>query len=94
MTANRDKDADKKATLKVLQSINKGQLYKLDANGVSWLGHKDGGGQIDELFAFGAVMPDNDEARKRVNSHFSHLRVQHGLEVTESGGMYRITVPK
>lgn len=94
MTANRDKDADKKATLKVLQSINKGQLYQLDANGVSWLGHKDGGGQIDALFAFGASMPEGDEARRRVNSHFSHLRVQHGLEVIESGGIYRITASK
>jgi hypothetical protein len=47
MTANRDKDTDKKATLEVLQSINKGKIYKLDKTAISWLGHTDAGAQLD-----------------------------------------------
>ena len=94
MTANRDKDADKKATLKVLQAINKGEAYKLGDNGLSWLGHKEGGAKIDEKYVFGALLPKSDEEQKRVHSHFSHLRTQHGLEVIELDGVYRIVVPK
>jgi hypothetical protein len=94
MTANRDKDADKKATLKILQKIDKGNLYKLDDKGVSWLGHGEGGGKIDEALVFGASMPKDADALKRIKSHISHLRVQHGLEVVEINGTYRITVPK
>ena len=65
MTANRDKDADKKATLKVLQSINKGERYKLDDGGMSWLGHRDGGGELDERYVFGAALPQSDEGQDR-----------------------------
>ena len=94
MTANRDKDADKKATLKVLQSINKGERYKLNERGISWLDHEDDGGKLDELLAFGATMSKLEEARATVRNHFSHLRIEHGLEVIESNGVYRIAVPK
>lgn len=94
MTANRDKDADKKATLKVLQSINKGKRYKLDEGGISWLGHRDGGGELDERYVFGATLPQSEEGQKRAKSHFSHLRTEHGLDVIESNGIYRIAVPK
>ena len=92
MTANRDKDADKKATLKVLKSINKGKLYKLDETATSWLGHTDAGAQLDKLLAFGATMEQLKAARKTISTHFTHLKDEHGIEVVKVEGVHRMIV--
>jgi hypothetical protein len=92
MTANRDKDTDKKATLEVLQSINKGKIYKLDKTAISWLGHTDAGAQLDRLLAFGATMEQLKAERKTIHTHFTHLKDKHGIEVIKVDGVHRMVV--
>lgn len=94
MTANRDKDADKKATLKILQSINKGKIDDVTGEGISWLGHRDAGGDLDRLLAFGATMEQLEGVRDAVLQHFAHLAKEHGLKVINVAGTHRISVPK
>ncbi len=94
MTINRNIEADKKETSKVLQAINKGKFTAMNSEGISWLEHEGAGGQLDQLLAYGATMDQLKTIRKTVNNHFSHLKKEHGLQVLNVNGVYRVVVPK
>lgn len=93
MTINRDIDADRAATFEVL----KGER-PIDDGQRNWLGHRlnNKASRIDAMLLTGAsksqMLKKIAPARNEVNAHFSHLRLKHGLALTDAGGVWSFDV--
>lgn len=93
MTTNRNIDADKLETVRVLQLVGRGTTD--DANDPpNWLGHTQGSAKLDRALINGATMTELEAIRGAIDEHFLHLRKEHGLEIAKDGDVYRMVVPK
>ena len=93
MTKKRHIDSDKRATARVMQLAASGQKGELDVS-PNWLGHTRGSARLDKALIKGATMKELLAIRGAINSHFDHLRIEHGLDIHKDGDVYRIAVSK
>jgi hypothetical protein len=86
MSTGRDFEADGAATGAVMA----GRRPIADGR-TNWLGHQlgSGAGQIDEMLLSGATLAEMARARGAAENHLRHLREAHGLDIVESGGVFR-----
>lgn len=59
----------------------------------NWLGHRGGAAAIDTLLLNGATLEALEFHRGAIQEHLRHLRVEHGLTISEDGGIFRFTQP-
>jgi hypothetical protein len=90
MSKNRDKEADKEATRRLILTPNRPRYQ----GGANWLGHGvgrgDGHARVDELLLDGATMARLEVERGGISSHFHSLKRDHDLLVTQdANGVYR-----
>lgn len=87
MSLNRDKNADRAATRQLIQSKSR----VVGDGSRNWLGHRldSGAAKIDQLLLVGTSMDQLARCRGAVHEHLEHLRVEHGLDVLGTGGIYR-----
>ena len=88
MTFNRNIDQDRQATTALLTDVSNGG--QLPANTPNWLGHRGGNGKIDVELLSGTTKVQMLTHRGAINQHLRHLRVEHGLTIIESNGVYRL----
>ncbi|MEY4340518.1 MAG: hypothetical protein RL541_22 [Pseudomonadota bacterium] len=93
MTKQRNIDSDRYATSRIIELVRHGQRDELDAS-PNWLGHTRRANKLDKALINGATMKQLEDIRDAINEHLLHLRVEHGLIITQNDGVYRITVPK
>ena len=92
-------DQDQSVTRELLARLSEGQDppdHCDDARGRSWLGHTKGARLLDLRLLQPATMQElmaySGRTEPGVISHFYHLRDEHGLEVLEQQGRYRLHV--
>lgn len=84
MSKNRDKPVDQVKTKSLMCDVSANALGKRN-----WLGHTQGAAMIDAMLLVGAPREALEVARGAVDEHLRHLRLDHGLEVTDENGMFR-----
>ena len=83
MTFNRNKAIDAAKTSTLLANPPKSFPKP------NWLGHKGGNAEIDYELLTGTTMTSMESHRGAVSEHLRHLRVEHGLTITQQGGQYK-----
>ena len=99
MSFIRKVDMDQSMTRELLAKLADGQIHPYDADdarGRSWLGHTKGARLLDiqllQPSTMDELMAHSGRTEPGVISHFYHLRDEHGLEVVENNGRYRLHV--
>jgi hypothetical protein len=86
MTVNRDKKNDIKETNKMILRNKRGLFI-----GKSWLGHTENCEIIDIALLNGATREELIErSRREVDGHISHLRAEHGLQISKNNDVYKL----
>lgn len=88
MTFNRNIANDQQSTAAIISAVAAGVPPPTVLP--SWLGHGGGNGSIDLALLDGATMDQMQTFRGAVKQHLDHLRVEHGLTVVETNGVYRL----
>lgn len=99
MSFIRKLDVDRSVTLELLANAAASHPRPYsgdDAKGRSWLGHTKGARLLDiqllQASTMAQLMAFSGRSELGVISHFYHLRDEHGLEVVETDGLYRLNV--
>jgi hypothetical protein len=90
MSANRDRKRDGFETRAKLKSPG---IY---VSGKNWLDHSEACARVDQMLLAGADMAKlltSGRKLSAVRSHLSHLQSEHGLTVSDTGGVYRFAYP-
>lgn len=93
MSFNRNKVEDNKNTEQVIfgnSSLSKGVGKK------NWLDHSGACEKIDEMLIRGAnfnQLLTSGRKESAVRSHLNHLKSDHGLPISNSGGIYKFDFP-
>jgi hypothetical protein len=90
VTKNRNHDTDRLATARVLGLAGEAQALALDTR-PNWLGHRAKTADLDKAMVLGATMDELSEIRGAIRNHLDHLRLEHGLTISEVGNVLRIT---
>ncbi len=89
MTFNRDKKQDIKITNEHIQ--NKENVFRKNR---SWLDHTEGAADIDYDLLQGAtleqMMKSTGRSKSSVKNHFQHLKIEHGITISENNGVYMV----
>jgi len=91
MSANRDRKRDEFETRAKLKSPG---IY---VSGKNWLDHSEACARVDQMLLAGADMAKlltSGRKLSAVRSHLGHLQSEHGLAVSNIGGVYRFAYPE